>query len=226
MTLDLPDEVVVPQASSGRDEDAVRPKDPLMKSMQTVAVESLDERLGSDDRTPQSLAAPERFVGYILSTILGGGVSSRLFLKIREQAGLAYAVYSDQTLYADAGCMTVYAGTSVDATPQVIGLILAEFRDLKANAVSAVELRRAKDHLKGSLTLSLESTSSRMSNLARQEKYFRKWISLEEVHEGIEAVTAEQVQGLANSWFQQDTVALAVLGTLNGLQIERADLAC
>jgi predicted Zn-dependent peptidase len=172
------------------------------------------------------MAAPERFAGYILSTILGGGVSSRLFLKIREQAGLAYAVYSDQSLYADAGCMTVYAGTSVEATPEVIALVMAEFRDLKSNAVSTAELRRAKDHLKGSLTLSLESTSSRMSNLARQQKYFSRWISLEEVHAGIEAVTAEEVQALANSWFQQDSIALAVLGNLNGLRIEREDLAC
>ena len=173
-----------------------------------------------------AMAAPERFVGYILSTILGGGVSSRLFLKVREQAGLAYAVYSDQSLYADTGCMTVYAGTSIDATPEVVALVMAEFRDLKRNAVSPEELRRAKDHLKGSLTLSLESTSSRMSNLARQEQYFHKWISLEEVHEGIEAVTAEEVQTLANSWFQQDLIALTVLGSLNGLRIERNDLAC
>ena len=173
-----------------------------------------------------AMASPERFVGYILSTILGGGVSSRLFLKIREQAGLAYAVYSDQSLYADAGCMTVYAGASVEATPEVISLVMAEFRDLKRNAVSAVELRRAKDHVKGSLTLSLESTSSRMSNLARQEKYFGRWVSLEEVHEGIEAVTAEQVQALANGWFQQDLIALTILGGLDGLRVERADLAC
>jgi predicted Zn-dependent peptidase len=173
-----------------------------------------------------AMAAPERFAGYILSTILGGGVSSRLFLKIREQAGLAYAVYSDQSLYADTGCMIVYVGTSVEATPEVVALVMAEFRDLKLTTVSPEELRRAKDHLKGSLTLSLESTSSRMSNLARQEKYFRKWISLEEVHEGIEAVTAEEVQALANSWFQQDSIALAVLGSLNGLRIERDDLAC
>lgn len=173
-----------------------------------------------------AMAAPERFVGYILSTILGGGVSSRLFLKVREQAGLAYAVYSDQSLYADTGCMTVYAGTSVDATPEVVALVMAEFRDLKRNAVSPEELRRAKDHLKGSLTLSLESTSSRMSNLARQEQYFGKWISLEEVHEGIEAVTGEEVQTLANSWFQQDLIALTVLGSLGALRIERDDLAC
>ena len=122
--------------------------------------------------------------------------------------------------------MTVYAGTSAEATPEVVALVMAEFRDLKRNTVSPEELRRSKDHLKGSLTLSLESTSSRMSNLARQERYFRKWISLEEVHEGIEAVTAEEVQALANSWFQQDSIALSVLGSLNRLRIERDDLAC
>lgn len=173
-----------------------------------------------------AMAAPERFSGYILSTILGGGVSSRLFLKIREKAGLAYSVYSDQSLYADVGCMTVYAGTSVEATPQVIAHVISEFRDLKNTPVSVEELRRAKDHLKGSITLSLESTSSRMSNLARQEKYFHRWISLEEMHQQIEAVTSYEVQALAQKWFQQDLIAVTVLGSLNGLKLERDDLAC
>ncbi len=173
-----------------------------------------------------SMDAPERFVGYILSTILGGGVSSRLFLKIREQAGLVYSVYSDQSLYSDAGCLTVNAGTSIESTPQVISHVMAEFRDLKHRPVPETELRRAKDHLKGSLTLSLESTSSRMSNLARQEKYFHRWVSLEEVHQQIEAVTAEQIQALAQKWFQQDSIAATVLGSLGDLQLEREDLAC
>ena len=173
-----------------------------------------------------SMDAPERFVSYILSTILGGGVSSRLFLKIREQAGLVYSVYSDQSLYSDAGCLTVNAGTSIESTPQVISHVMAEFRDLKHRPVPAAELRRAKDHLKGSLTLSLESTSSRMSNLARQEKYFHRWVSLEEVHQQIEAVTAEQIQALAQKWFQQDSIAATVLGSLGDLQLEREDLAC
>lgn len=173
-----------------------------------------------------AMDAPERFVGYILSTILGGGVSSRLFLKIRERAGLAYSVYSDQSLYSDAGCLTVNAGTSIESTSQVISHIMAEFRDLKHTPVPETELRRAKDHLKGSLTLSLESTSSRMSNLARQEKYFHRWISLEEVHQQIEAVSAEQIQALAQKWFQQDSIAATVLGSLGDLQLEREDLAC
>lgn len=173
-----------------------------------------------------SMTDPRRFASYLLSTLLGGGVSSRLFLKIREQAGLAYSVYSDLSLYADAGCLSVYAGTSLETTRQVISQVLAEFRDLKDNRVQDAELRRAKDHLKGSLMLSLESTSSRMSNLARQHKYFGRTFSLDEITDGIEAVTAEQIRDLALEWFSTEKVSLAVLGDLQGLQIERAELAC
>ena len=157
---------------------------------------------------------------------LGGGFSSRLFIKIRERAGLAYAVYADQNLYSDAGCLTVYAGTSLEAARQVLEQILEEFRDLKDNLVSDEELRRAKDHLKGSLMLSLESTSSRMSNLARQEKYFHRTVCLDEVIEKIEQVTAAQVRDLARDWFSQERIALTVLGALNGFQVERSDLVC
>lgn len=172
------------------------------------------------------MADPRRFVGYVMSTLLGGGVSSRLFLKVREHAGLAYSVFSDLSLYSDAGCLSVYAGTSLDSTPEVIGYILREFRDLKENLVADEELRRAKDHLKGSLMLSLESTSSRMSNLARQERYFGRTVSLDEVLERIEGVTAAEVREMAGEWFHPDRIAVAVLGDLKGFQLGRADLAC
>ncbi len=172
------------------------------------------------------MADPRRFAAYVLSTLLGGGFSSRLFLKIRERAGLAYAVYSDLSLYSDAGCLSVYAGTSLEATPKVIEYVMREFRDLKDNLVPAAELRRAKDHLKGSLMLSLESTSSRMSNLARQEKYFQKIFTLDEVVEQIELVTAEQIREIAVDWFREDRIAAALLGDLQGLRIEREQLAC
>jgi len=169
---------------------------------------------------------PRRFAGFVLSTLLGGGFSSRLFLKIREHEGLAYSVYSDLNLYSDTGCMAVYAGTSLDAMRQVIQHTLDEFRLLKDERVSAGELTRAKEHLKGSLMLSLESTSSRMSILARQEKYFERPFSLDEVIERIEAVTADEIRDLANEWFQQDHIALAAVGDLQGLQIDREALAC
>lgn len=172
------------------------------------------------------MADPRRYAAYVMCTLLGGGFSSRLFIKIREREGLAYSVYADQNLYTDAGCLTVYAGTSLEATRPVLDHILAEFRDLKTNLVGEDELRRAKDHLKGSLMLSLESTSSRMSNLARQEKYFKKPLSLDETIERIEQVTAEQIRELANGWFTQDRIALTVLGALDGFSVGREDLVC
>ncbi len=172
------------------------------------------------------MAHPKRFAGYLLSTVLGGGISSRLFLKIREHEGLAYAVFSDLSMYKDTGCLSVYAGTSVEAATRVIEQIVGEFRDLKENLIGDEELRRAKDHLKGSLMLSLESTASRMANLARQEKYFARFLTLDEVNENIELASAEDLRDVANDWFHQERVALAALGNLGGFAVEREQLAC
>ena len=97
-------------------------------------------------------------------------------------------------MYRDTGCMAIYAGTSVETAGKVVESIVKEFRELKENLVPAEELRRAKDHLKGSFMLGLESTSSRMGNLARQELYFKRFFTLDEMLESIEAVTAEQVR--------------------------------
>lgn len=167
-----------------------------------------------------------RYACYLLNTLLGGGMSSRLFQNIRERLGLAYAVFSELNPYRDAGCLSVYAGTSVESAHQVVDLILREFRDLKANSVSPEELRRAKDHLKGSLMLSLESTTSRMSNLARQEMYFGKFFSLDEIADRIERVTAEELQEIATEFFQSQQIAVTVVGNLDGLKLGREHLAC
>jgi predicted Zn-dependent peptidase len=169
---------------------------------------------------------PRRFAGFVLSTLLGGGVSSRLFQKIREEAGLAYSVYSDLSLYSDTGCLSIGAGTALDALPRVLEYTLHEFKDLKDRLAPAPEIRRAKDHLKGSLMLGLESTGSRMANLARQEAIHGRVRSLDEVNEAVEAVTARDVRDLANRWFQQDRIALSVLGDLRGLRVGREALAC
>ena len=111
------------------------------------------------------MSHPARFACYVLNTVLGGGMSSRLFQNIREKQGLAYAVYSELSMYTDTGCMAIYAGTSVENARKMVESIVRELRDLKENLVPADELRRAKDHLKGSFVLGLESTSSRMGNL-------------------------------------------------------------
>ena len=105
------------------------------------------------------LGHEDRFGVAVLNNLLGGGMSSRLFQNIREKRGLAYAVFSELTPYSDAGMLTVYAGTAKETVGQVLDLIVSEFRDLKESPVTEEELTRSKNHLKGSLMLSLESTS-------------------------------------------------------------------
>jgi predicted Zn-dependent peptidase len=168
----------------------------------------------------------DRFTCYVMNTLLGGGMSSRLFQNIRERQGLAYAVFSELNPYRDTGCLSVYAGTSIESVRKVIESILREFQQLKQERITDEELRRAKDHLKGSLMLSLESTSSRMSNLARQEMYFHRFFTLDELVESIEAVTADDVQRIAQTFFDQKHIGLTVLGNLDGFKIGREDLVC
>ncbi len=166
----------------------------------------------------------ERFAAYILNAILGGGMSSRLFQNIREKQGLAYTVYSELAMYHDAGCMLVYAGTSLKSADKVVKSIVHELNEVVQNRVSDDELRRAKDHLKGSFVLGLESTSSRMGNLARQELYFNRFFSLDEMLERIERVTAAEVQVLARQFFDPKQMAVAMLGRLDGFRLRRGDL--
>ena len=170
------------------------------------------------------MAHKERFVWYILNAILGGGMSSRLFQNIREKQGLAYTVFSELTMYRDAGCMLVYAGTSARSAGKVVESVVNEMHELVVNKVTAEELRRAKDHMKGSYVLGLESTSSRMGNLARQEVYFKRFFTLTELLNCIEAVTAEQVQALAEKFFDPKRTAVAMLGPLQGVRVRRGDL--
>jgi predicted Zn-dependent peptidase len=172
------------------------------------------------------IAHERRFGVAVLNNLLGGGMSSRLFQNIREKQGLAYAVFSELTPYSDAGMLSVYAGTAKETVGQVLDMTIAEFRSMKESPVSEEELLRAKNHLKGSLMLSLESTSSRMSNLARQELYFHRFYSLDEILASIGAVTREEVQSLAQEFFQPDHIAVTVLGPLNGFAVDRARLAC
>jgi predicted Zn-dependent peptidase len=166
----------------------------------------------------------KRYVSYVLNTVLGGGMSSRLFQKIREEQGLVYSIYSDLNPYRDTGCMAIYAGTSVESVRQVVDHILAEFQELKSAPIPDDELRRAKDQLKGGLMLSLESSTSRMSNLARQEMYFERFFSLDETIDQIESVTGEEVCEMANALFHPDKVAVTVLGNLDGLKLTKENL--
>src|SRR5262249_40099563 len=126
----------------------------------------------------------------------------------------------------DTGCLGVYAGTSRESATKVVESVVNEFRNLKNGPVPEEELRRAKDQLKGSLMLSLESSTARMSNLARQEMYFDRFYGLDELIERIEAVTTGDLQETASEFFRTEQIAVTVLGNLNGLKLTREQLAC
>jgi predicted Zn-dependent peptidase len=167
-----------------------------------------------------------RFATLILNTVLGGGMSSRLFQTIREERGMAYSVFSDLSPYRDTGTLCVYAGTSAGKALETIDLILIEFRKLKEEILSDEELTRAKDQLKGNILMGLESSNSRMANLARQEIYFGQFFSAEEITARIDAVEAGQVQAMAQRLFDPERIAVTLLGRLDGIKLNRTRLVC
>lgn len=173
-----------------------------------------------------SISHQNRYSSFVMNTLLGGGMSSRLFQNIREKQGLAYSIYSELNPYRDTGCLMVYAGTSRDSAVKVVSSIVDEFRTLKRSPVDEEELQRAKAQLKGSLMLSLESSTARMSNLARQEMYYDRFVGMSEVIDRIEAVTVHDVMNVAQEFFTTDQIAVSVLGNLNGVKITRDALAC
>jgi predicted Zn-dependent peptidase len=165
----------------------------------------------------------DRYGSYILNTVLGGSMSSRLFQNVREKRGLVYSISSGVTAYSDAGILSVYAGTSLDSVDEVIRLTLEEMKRLKGDQLPAEELRRAKDHLKGSLMLSLENTGARMSHLARQEMYFGRQFGLDEIIGEIETVSADDVQRVATE-IMAGPLTVSVLGNLKGWRPRAAQL--
>ena len=167
-----------------------------------------------------------RYATLILNTVLGGGMSSRLFQTIREERGMAYSVFSDLSPYRDTGTLCVYAGTSAGKALETIDLILTEFRKLKEETLSDEELTRAKDQLKGNILMGLESSNSRMANLARQEIYFGQFFTAEEITARIDAVEAGQVQAMAQRLFDPDRIAVTLLGRLDGIKLNRTRLVC
>src|SRR4026209_297852 len=148
-----------------------------------------------------------------MNTVLGGSMSSRLFQNVREKRGLVYSISSGVTSYSDAGVLTVYAGTSLDSIDQVVRMTIEEFRRMKGEPLPEEELRRAKDHLKGSLMLSLENTGSRMSHLARQEIYFGRTFKLDETLAQIRGVQAEELCRIADKIFSGG-LGVSILGNL------------
>jgi len=156
----------------------------------------------------------DRYALNLVNTVLGGGMSSRLFQEVREKRGLVYSIYSYLASYRDAGLLVIYAGCGEGALEEVLGCIREECTRLVAHPIEAEELRRAKEQLKGNLLLGLESTSSRMTRLAKMEMYFGRTFSLDAIIRGIEEVTPERFQQVAQACFAGERFTQTTIGPL------------
>jgi predicted Zn-dependent peptidase len=157
---------------------------------------------------------PLRYAAYVLNTILGGGMSSRLFQEIREKRGRVYSIYSFVSAYRDVGSLGVYAGTSAEWLEEVVDLVLGELRSVAREKVAEEELRRAQNQLLGNIVLGLESSDSWMSHIAKNEIYFGEAVAFDEIARGIRAVTREDVIELARTLFHSEGITLTLLGNL------------
>ena len=166
------------------------------------------------------ISSDERYCAHLLNGILGGGISSRLFQNIREKKGLVYSIYSMVAAYHDAGTLTVYAGTAHETAAEVIELTLKEFRKMRQEVVSDEELKRAKECVKGAITLGLESSSSRMTSLAQQMIYHGRLHDIEETLSAVDRVTSREIRELANNIFDPAHFVLTVLGGSDGADIK------
>lgn len=157
----------------------------------------------------------DRYVALALNAVLGNSMSSRLFQEVREQNALAYSIYSYVTSYRDSGLLTVYAGTDPASAVEAIKLIMQEIRKMRDDGITPAEETRVRNQIKGNLVLSLESSNSHMSRIARQEIYFGKYFHVDEVIRGVDRVTADDVARLARQLFRRENFSLSILGPLN-----------
>jgi predicted Zn-dependent peptidase len=172
---------------------------------------------------PQS--HPQRYAAYVLNTLLGGGMSSRLFQEIREKRGKAYSVYSFSSSYKDVGYLGVYAGTSVGWVEEVADLIMKELKSLATGDIKDGELVRTQGQLVGSMMLGLESTDSWMSHIARNEIYFERSITTDEICQGIRSVRRDDVVDLAGTLFNSGGITLSLLGDFrDDFKLDNLDL--
>ena len=167
---------------------------------------------------------PDRYALFLLNTILGGGMSSRLFQEVREKKGLAYSVYSYVISHADSGSLVVYAGTEPQHCRELLDIALVEMRRTKEEPVPQDELDSAREQLKGKLLMSLESSDSLMTRLAKNEIYLRRNQPVDEILAGFDAVTVEDVLTLARELFDGACLNLEVMGRTGGLGLEQGSL--
>ena len=172
---------------------------------------------------PSSLSE-ERYAAGMLASVLGGGTSSRLWQKIREDRGLAYSVGAGGSTFSDVGIFSIFAGTSPGQLDEVLDISLAEMRRVVTEPIPLAELKLARDQAVSSILLGLESSSARASTLARQEIIHHRRISPEEVIQRLDEITPDDLQQVAQKYFTSAGMALGALGNLNGFQVDRSRL--
>jgi len=211
---------------------AARVVKPTVDRSPRPAAPILVEQKGELEQAHLILATPwpsalgeDRYQASLLASVIGGGTSSRLWQKIREERGLAYSVGAGGSAFSDVGVFTIYAGTSPKQLNEVLDLSLNELRQVVTETVTDEELRIAKDQAVSSILLGLESSSARAGTLARQEIIHGRRISPEEVIEKIRAVTPEELKEVARRYFKSETLSLGALGNLNGFKVDRSRLA-
>jgi len=170
-----------------------------------------------------SALSPDRYAASVLNVILGGSMSSRLFQELREERGLCYTVYSSLSPFKETGYLNIYAATGKETVREAIELILQQCHRLITEPVSTEELENAKNHLKGSVILSLEGSSSRMFNLARNDLYYERQITTDEILSAISSITIGDVQHIAMELFQHSDYGVVVVGDLDNLDLQVKD---
>jgi predicted Zn-dependent peptidase len=204
---------------SGRDVSHAQPE-PQMKGVLSLKKKKTEQaHLCLGVRGPSQLD-DDRYPFSVMDNILGGSMSSRLFQEVREKRGLVYAIYSTTSPFRDFGIAYTYAGTSKENMKQVIDLILEQLVKIKKEGLKPAEIERGKEYLKGNLVLGLESTSSRMSWLAKTEFYYDRVLTIDEVFEKVDKVSNDDIVRLANQYFRDEYLTLAVIGDLEELPIK------
>jgi predicted Zn-dependent peptidase len=183
------------------------------------------EQVHAHIATPFVGATDERrYAADLLTSVLGGGTSSRLWQRVREERGLAYSVGASAAMFQDCGFFSIYAATSPKQTGEVLDIAIDEMRTLVRGGVTNDELQLAKDQAVASILLGLEDSSVHAGTLARLEMVHGRQIPVEETLARLEAVTPDEVQALAREYFRTEKIAFGALGNLNGFKVERERL--
>lgn len=170
-----------------------------------------------------SYSDPDRYALFVLETLLGGGMSSRLFQSIREEAGLAYSVFSTLDFYRDAGALGIQLGVSPERGREALKRLREELEQLYEHGATPEEVAAAKAQLKGSVVIGQESVSSRMYHMSRQELYRGEFMPPEEQVRRILEVTLDEVNALARRFVRPGQYTLVALGPANGTVLTEAD---